>query len=71
MQQLAQQDAVAQRLRQVEDHCRGPHDTVVGREDLAVDEPATALPPLLHGARGARALAAAAAGPALSGQRSG
>lgn len=71
MQQLAQQDAVAQRLSQVEDHRRGPHDTMVGRQDLAVDEPAAALPPLLHGARGARALAAAAAGSALSGQRSG
>lgn len=70
VQQLAQQDAVAQRLRQVEDYRRGPHDAVVGRQDLAVDEPATALPPLLHGARGARALAAAAAGPARSGQRS-
>lgn len=62
MQQLAQEDAVAQRLGQVEDHGRGPHDPVVGRQDLAVDEPAAALPPLLHGARGAHPPAARWAG---------
>lgn len=55
VQQLAQQDAVAQRLGQVEDHGRGPDDAVVGRQDPAVDEPAAALPPLLHGARARRA----------------
>lgn len=60
--QLAQEDAVAQRLCQVEDHRRGPHDPVVGRQDLTVDEPAAALPPLLHGARGARPPAARWAG---------
>lgn len=54
VQELTQEDAVAQRLRQVEHHRRGPHDPVVGRQDLAVDEPAAALPPLLHGARGGR-----------------
>lgn len=59
MQQLAQEDPVAQRLRQVEDHGRGPHHPVVGRQDLAVDEPAAALPPLLHGARGPDRLRAA------------
>lgn len=56
MQQLAQQHPVPQRLRQVEDHRRGPNHAVVGGQNFAVDQPPPALPPLLHGRGPARAL---------------
>lgn len=49
MEQLAEQDPVPQRLCQVEDHRRGPDHPVVRGQNFAVDEPAAALPPLLHG----------------------
>lgn len=48
VEQLAEQDAVAQRLRQVEDLGRVPGHPVVGRQHLAADQPLPALLPGLH-----------------------
>lgn len=48
MQHLAQEHPVSQGLCQVEDGRRGPHDPVVGGQDLAVYQPPPALSPLLH-----------------------
>lgn len=71
VEQLAQQHAIAQRLRQVEDLGRLPGDPVVGRQHLAADQPLPALLPRLHprhaaaaAAPAAPSAAAAAAGPA-------
>ncbi|XP_037676799.1 basic proline-rich protein-like [Choloepus didactylus] len=69
VQQLAQQDAVAQCLGQVEDHRRGPHEPVIGRQDLAVDEPAAA--PLLHGARAGQGSGQSAAAEGIPPARAG
>lgn len=48
VEELAEQDAVAQRLRQVEDLGRLPGHPVVGRQHLAADQPLPALLPGLH-----------------------
>lgn len=73
VEELAEQDAVAQRLRQVEDLGRVPGHPVVGRQHLAADQPLPALLPGLHPCHRAAMLrprrtplrppAAAAAGP--------
>lgn len=54
VQHLAQEHAVSERLGQVEDDSRGPDHPVIRRQDLAVDQPPSTLPPLLHGDDGKR-----------------
>lgn len=48
MEQLAQEDAIAESLRQVKHHGGGPHHPVVSGQHPTVYQPAAALPPLLH-----------------------
>lgn len=51
VEQLAEQDSIAEGLRQVEHLRRVPGHPVVGRQHLAVDEPLRALLPRLHARR--------------------
>lgn len=51
VEQLAEQDSIAEGLRQVEHLRRVPGHTVVGGQHLAVDEPLRALLPRLHARR--------------------
>ena len=48
VEKLAQEDPISEGLGQVEDLCGLPGDPVGGGQHLAVDQPHSALSPVLH-----------------------